>query len=106
MKNTQFAKAEMLIRKGIEEVFDHRQHHVIRKRHGGGDWATTFVQGNTFSVSINAESREEADTLFADISVHGQVTMLKENTFWGSYFGMFTDKFGIYWMVNFDEQIQ
>jgi PhnB protein len=29
-----------------------------------------------------------------------------ENTFWGAYFGMFVDKFGIHWMMNFDEAPQ
>lgn len=69
----------------------------------GGDWAPTFVPGNNFSVSINAESQEEADKLFEGLSSGGVVTMALEKTFWGAYFGMFTDKFGINWMVNFDE---
>ncbi|MDK2772783.1 MAG: VOC family protein [Flavobacterium haoranii] len=62
--------------------------------------------GNNFSISINAESREEADKLFNGLSAGGSVIMPMDNTFWGAYFGMFTDKFGINWMVNFDEQPQ
>lgn len=62
-----------------------------------------IIQGNNFSVSINTDSREEADRLFAGLSSGGTVTMPMENTFWGAYFGMFTDKFGINWMVNYDE---
>jgi len=62
--------------------------------------------GNNVSLSINADSREEADRLFTGLSAGGQVSMPMENTFWGAYFGMFTDKFGIHWMVNFDEQPQ
>lgn len=72
----------------------------------GGDWAPPFVKGNNFSVSINAESREEADRLFKGLSEGGQVTMAMENTFWGAYFGMFTDKFDVNWMVNFDAEPQ
>ena len=72
----------------------------------GGDWAPTIVKGNNFSISINAESREEADRLFDGLSAGGKVTMPMENTFWGAYFGMFTDKFDVNWMVNFDEQPQ
>ena len=68
----------------------------------GGDWPTTFLQGNNFSVSINTEHKEEADNLFQGLSADGQITMPMEVTFWGAYFGMFTDKFGINWMVNFD----
>ena len=59
--------------------------------------------GNNFAVSINANSKDEADRLFNGLSAGGKVTMPMEKTFWGSYFGMFTDKFGINWMVNFDE---
>ncbi|GGF62499.1 VOC family protein [Wenyingzhuangia marina] len=66
-----------------------------------GDWAPPFVQGNNFSISIHTESKEEADKLFQSLSVGGQITMPMDNTFWGDYFGMFTDKFGINWMVNF-----
>lgn len=69
----------------------------------GGNWAPTWVAGNNFAVSINADSREEANQLFNKLSEGGIVTMPMENTFWGAYFGMFTDKFGINWMVNFDE---
>lgn len=62
---------------------------------------TTF--GNNFSISINAESKEEADRLFNGLSAGGKVTMPMADTFWGAYFGMFTDKFGINWMVNQDK---
>ena len=74
----------------------------------GSDTSEAFgnatVPGNNFSISINTDSREEADKLFAGLSADGQVTMPMNTTFWGSYFGMFTDKFGIQWMVNHDEQ--
>lgn len=69
----------------------------------GGEWASQFKAGNNFSISINAESKEEADTLFAGLSEGGMVTMPMADTFWGAYFGMFTDKFGIGWMVNYDD---
>ena len=59
--------------------------------------------GNNFSVSINTDSAAEADKLFAGLSAGGNVIMPMEKTFWGAYFGMFTDKFGINWMINFDE---
>jgi len=63
----------------------------------------TAVLGNNFSISINTDSEEEADQLFNGLSAGGKVTMPMEKTFWGAYFGMFTDKFGINWMVNYDE---
>jgi len=68
-----------------------------------GEWSPKLIQGNNYSVSINTESKEEADKLFNGLSAGGQITMPLANTFWGAYFGMFIDKFGINWMVNFDE---
>jgi len=58
--------------------------------------------GNSISISINTNSEEEANNLFNKLSVDGKVTMPLAKTFWGAYFGMFTDKFGINWMVNYD----
>jgi PhnB protein len=70
----------------------------------GGEWSSSFKQGNNFSISINANSKEEADKLFNGLSEGGTVNMPLNNTFWGAYFGMLTDKFGIQWMMNFDER--
>jgi len=66
------------------------------------DMAASIVQGNNFSISIDAKSKEEADNFFNLLSADGQITMPMSNTFWGAYFGMLTDKFGINWLVNFD----
>src|ERR1700750_2011152 len=41
----------------------------------GGEWASNFKAGNNFSISVNAESKEEADKLFQGLSAGGQVTM-------------------------------
>jgi PhnB protein len=61
-----------------------------------------LVPGNNFSIAIGASSEEEAAHLFNGLSAGGTVTMPLDKTFWGAYFGMFTDKFGIKWMVNYD----
>lgn len=53
-------------------------------------------------ISISAESKEEADKLFNGLSAGGQIEMPIADSPWGSYFGMFRDKYGIEWMVNFD----
>ncbi|MEJ8597567.1 VOC family protein [Riemerella anatipestifer] len=68
----------------------------------GGEWAPSFQQGNNFSINITPESKEAADKLFNGLSAGGKVTMPMADTFWGAYFGMFTDKFGINWMINFE----
>ncbi len=58
--------------------------------------------GDNFSISINASSEDEAKKLFEKLSQGGKITMPLEKTFWGALFGMFTDKFDINWMVNYD----
>src|SRR5690349_17316387 len=70
----------------------------------GGEWAKDFKEGNNFSISINTSSKEEADRMFNGLSAGGRVNMPMASTFWGDYFGMFTDKFGINWMVSFNEK--
>jgi PhnB protein len=64
--------------------------------------ATTV--GNNFTVSVSATSTAEADKIFKGLSNGGQVTMPMGKTFWGSYFGMCTDKYGIQWMMSYDER--
>ncbi|MES2588539.1 MAG: VOC family protein [Bacteroidota bacterium] len=57
---------------------------------------------NRSKISISAESKEEADKLFKGLSAGGQIEMPIDDSPWGSYFGMFRDKYGIEWMVDFD----
>ncbi|MGI8469744.1 MAG: VOC family protein [Pyrinomonadaceae bacterium] len=62
----------------------------------------SITVGNNFYISIQADSKEEAADLFTGLSEGGKVEMPLGDTFWGAYFGMFSDKFGIKWMVNYD----
>jgi len=57
---------------------------------------------NRSKISISAESKEEADKLFTGLSAGGKIEMPISDSPWGSYFGMFRDKYGIEWMVDFD----
>lgn len=57
---------------------------------------------NRSKIVITAESKEEADKLFNGLSAGGQIEMPISDSPWGSYFGMFRDKYGIEWMVDFD----
>jgi len=58
---------------------------------------------NRSKISIGAASKEEADKLFNGLSAGGQIEMPIAESPWGSYFGMFRDKYGIEWMVDFDQ---
>jgi PhnB protein len=57
---------------------------------------------NRSKIAISAESKEEADKLFNGLSAGGQIEMPIADSPWGSYFGMFRDKYGIEWMVDYD----
>ena len=57
---------------------------------------------NRSKISVTTESKEEADKLFNGLSAGGIIEMPIADSPWGSYFGMFRDKYGIEWMVDFD----
>ena len=57
---------------------------------------------NRSKISISAESKDEADKLFIGLSAGGQVEMPIADSPWGTYFGMFRDKYGIEWTVEYD----
>ena len=63
-----------------------------------------YKEGNNFSLSVDTDSKDEATKYFNDLAAGGQVTMPLMDTFWGSYFGMLTDKFGIQWMVSYQTE--
>ena len=59
-----------------------------------------FQKPQGFSVNIGTNDVTEAERLYADLSKGGTIQMALEKTFWAERFAMFTDKFGIAWMVN------
>lgn len=73
---------------------------LIMASDGDAQHPVTF--GNSVSLSINCDSKAQADEFFNKLAVGGQITMPLQDTFWGAYFGMLTDKFGIHWMFNYD----
>lgn len=62
----------------------------------------TLTEGNNFSLTLSTESEDEANQVFSKLSEGGSITMPLNKVFWGAYFGMLTDKFGIQWMVSYD----
>lgn len=62
----------------------------------------TNERENRSKIAISAASKEEADKLFHGLSAGGEVEMPISDSPWGSYFGMFRDKYGIEWMIDFD----
>lgn len=56
---------------------------------------------NRSKLSLNCTSKEEADRLFAGLSAGGTVECPMGDSPWNSYFGMFRDRYGIEWMIDF-----
>ena len=65
-----------------------------------------LTAGNNFHIHMQADSEAEADKIFNALSTGGKIDMPMNKTFFGAYFGMCQDRFGIYWMINFTEKIQ
>lgn len=66
-----------------------------------GEWSPRLLTGNNFSVWVSADTKESAERIFNMLGKEGHFTMPMIEQFWGDYFGMVTDKFGINWMINF-----
>ena len=58
-------------------------------------------EGRNVGLSIECSSREEEERIFRALSEGGHVMMPLQDTFWGAHYGMLTDKFGIWWMLDF-----
>ncbi|RZA03767.1 MAG: VOC family protein [Sphingobacteriaceae bacterium] len=63
---------------------------------------TVSERENRSKITVAAETREEADKIFNGLSVGGEVEGPIDDSPWGTYAGMFRDKYGIEWIVEFD----
>ena len=61
-----------------------------------------LTMGNNFHLTVHVESETEADRIFAQLSDGANISLPLQKMFWGAYFGMLTDKFGLQWMVSYD----
>ena len=61
---------------------------------------SALKQGSNVSLSLQSDDLAQTESLFSKLSAGGKVVMPLQDTFWGARFGMFTDKFGIQWMIN------
>jgi len=78
--------------------------HVLMGTDAPDSMGFTLNQGNNVHICLMPESREESDRLFTALSDGGKVEMPMQDMFWGDYYGSFTDKFGINWMINCSAQ--
>jgi uncharacterized glyoxalase superfamily protein PhnB/uncharacterized protein YndB with AHSA1/START domain len=77
--------------------------HVLMATDAPESMGFKMEYGNNMHINLEPETREEAKRLFDELSAGGKVTMPLDDMFWGAYFGSFTDKYGINWMVNFQQ---
>ncbi len=61
------------------------------------------IEGTNVALSVHPTSRNEADRIFDGLAEGGTVTMPMADQFWGDYYGALTDRFGMHWMVNYNE---
>ena len=62
-----------------------------------------LIEGNNITISLNPDTKEEADRLYKELSVAGTDGVAPHDEFWG-YWGTCKDKFGIRWMFNISSQ--
>lgn len=60
-----------------------------------------LTAGNNFHICLNTTSEAEVDRIFNAFAAGGKIEMPVNKTFWGAYFGMLRDKYGIQWMINY-----
>lgn len=76
------------------------KHFVLLGCDAEGPMKQQYQKGTNFSISLNVKNKKKARKIFERLSNHGEVHSPLAETFWGSYFGMITDQFGIQWMVS------
>ncbi len=78
--------------------------HILMATDAPKEMGFTLTQGNNMHICIEPETREEAKRIFDELSNGGNITMPLKDMFFGAYFGEFSDKFGINWMISCTEK--
>lgn len=74
--------------------------HVLMGTDAPESCGFSVSKGNNVHINLEPDTREETKRLFDALSDGGTVTMELQEMFWGAYYGSFTDKYGVHWMVN------
>jgi PhnB protein len=97
LASDEFQVAESEANKIMHIALPIGKHNVLIANDVPGFMGRVSESENRSKITVNAESKEEADQLFNGLSAGGDV----EGP-WGTYAGMFRDKYGIEWIVEFD----
>jgi PhnB protein len=74
--------------------------HVLMGSDAPASLGHAITIGNNFHISLNPDTREDGDRLFAALADGGTIGMPMTDMFWGSYWGTVTDRFGVQWMID------
>jgi len=102
LANTEFPIAENDANKIMHIALPIGKHNVLRANDVPEFMGKVNENENRSKISVSAESREEADKIFNGLSAGGDIEGPIGDSPWGTYAGMFRDKYGIEWIVEFD----
>lgn len=78
--------------------------HILMATDAPKEMGFTVTAGNNMHICLEPDSREETKRLYDALSEGGKVEMELQDAFWGAYYGNFQDKYGINWMLNYQEK--
>ncbi len=78
--------------------------HILMGTDAPKEMGFTVNSGNNMHINLEPDSREEATRLFNELSVGGTIEMPMQDMFWGAYYGGFQDKYGINWMIHYQNK--
>lgn len=74
--------------------------HILMATDSPKEMGMSVTQGNNMHICLEPSTKEETKKLFDALSQGGNIIMPLADMFFGAYFGTFTDRFGINWMLN------
>ncbi|HEY4064304.1 MAG TPA: VOC family protein [Puia sp.] len=102
LSSAEFPIAEKEANKIMQIALPIGKHNVLLANDVPEFMGRTNENENRSKIAVSAESREEAAKTFNGLSAGGNIEMPIDDTPWGTYAGMFRDKYGIEWIVEFD----
>ena len=102
LSSVEFPVAENEVNKIMHIALPIGKHNVLMANDVPGFMGRVSESENRSKIAVSAESREEADQIFNGLSAGGDIEGPIGDGPWGTYAGMFRDKYGIEWIVEFD----
>ncbi|MCX2576130.1 VOC family protein [Pedobacter sandarakinus] len=102
LSSEEFPVAESEVNKIMSIALPIGKHNVLMANDVPEFMGPVNERENRSKIVLSTESREEADQIFAALSAGGEVEGPIGDSPWGTYAGMFRDKYGIEWFIEFD----